>query len=316
MQGDTMTKNQPKRHHWWPQSVSNFWLNPQGGINRMTPDGEVKSLKPVNIGVIGNGHYIKLGGPGETTPSDENYESEFQTADDLFPSVIAWLDGLDRRGPPFEGPQSRRMLKQPVCDSQMAETIECLVSLAVRSPRHRERAVALAEDLRGPLPERERNVLIGSNMRYMHQRTIKALRGGGKLMVIFSPEREFIFGDGFFTNIEPPGNSFTNTKMVVPLTPWMTVIYTRPRSYRIEPRLVTMTAAIAETESLNKAIQIYARRQLFFRSEKPEITDTFRQERHLVFRDDRNPVDDLIYSIPGVGPRGDSLDFLRDLHGA
>jgi hypothetical protein len=180
---------------------------------------------------------------------------------------------------------------------------------------HREKAVVLPEELRGALPERERNVLIGSNVRHSHQRTIRALQGGGKLMVIYSPEREFIFGDGFFNNITPPCDIITNAKIVVPLTPWMTAIYARPRSYRIDPRLVTLTATGAEVDILNGAIQIHARRQIFYRSERPKISEAFRKEEHLIFRDDRNSVDDFIYGMPGVDPRDDTMDFFRDLYG-
>jgi hypothetical protein len=313
--GDAVTKDLPKRHHWWPQSVSQFWLNSTGGINRLTPDGMVKSLTPINTGVIGNGHYIKLGKPGEATPWDENFESEFATADENFPRIIAWLNGLDRREAPLEISRRRRTIEQAITDLQMAEVIECLVSLAVRSPMHREKAVVLPEELRGALPERERNVLIGSNVRHSHQRTIRALQGGGKLMVIYSPEREFIFGDGFFNNITPPCDIITNAKIVVPLTPWMTAIYARPRSYRIDPRLVTLTATGAEVDILNGAIQIHARRQIFYRSERPKISEAFRKEEHLIFRDDRNSVDDFIYGMPGVDPRDDTMDFFRDLYG-
>jgi hypothetical protein len=307
-----MTQDLPKRHHWWPEGVSGFWVNNTGGIHRLQPDGDVKSLTPRNIGVIGGGHWIKLGDKGEPTPWDQSFESEFERADAMFPDVIRWLDSLDRRGPPFEIPRSRRMMTQPITDDQMGDVIECLVSLAVRSPMHRERAVSLAEDLRGPLPERERNSLIGLNMRDSMKRALGSLRGSGKVMVVYSPEREFIYGDGFFHNITPPCDIINNAKIVAPLTPWMTVIYARPSRFRTDPRLVTITATIAEAETMNRAVQIYARRQLFYRSEAPTITDAFRQEKHLIFRDDQNPIDGMIYDIPGISPRDASLDFLLD----
>lgn len=76
--------------------------------------------------------------------------------------------------------------------------VESLASLAIRSPMTREAAVSIAERLRGPLPERERNTLITANLRDMHRRAKQAVSERGKATAIFSPHREFVFGDGFW----------------------------------------------------------------------------------------------------------------------
>jgi hypothetical protein len=131
-------------------------------------------------------------------------------------------------------------------------------------------------------------------------------------MVIFSPEREFIFGDGFYHNFSVPVQHLHNPKMLVPITPWMSVLYTRPMSYRTEPKLVTLVATAAETDALNYAVQVYARKAIFYRSERPTITEAFAQGKHLVFADHRNSVEQLIHFIPGVPPRDTSLDWLED----
>ncbi|WP_447414900.1 hypothetical protein, partial [Clostridium perfringens] len=110
-----------------------------------------------------------------TSPWDQNYEAEFQAADDAFPRVIEWLDGLERAGPPFEIPRQERILPQQITDEQFLDLLQCVVSLAVRSPMHRERSVSLAEHLRGPLPERERNNLIGANMRNAQRDAVKVI---------------------------------------------------------------------------------------------------------------------------------------------
>ena len=277
----------------------------------LLPSGEVRKARPQSFGVIGNGHLIKLGHEDKPSPVDQNYESEFQRADDAFPSLISWLDGLDRAGPPFEAARHSRIIPQSVTDEQMATLVKCIVSLAVRGPMHRERAVAVAEHLRGPLPERERNTLIGLNMRYSYRDAIKRLRGRGKAMVIYSPERELIFGDGFFHNILPPTPHVLNPKILAPVTPWLGILYTQPMKYRVDPKLVTLTINAEEADALNLAVQVYAKDHLFFRSEKPTMIDAYAQDKHLLFADDRNAVDTLIYEIPGVGPRDTSLDFLR-----
>jgi hypothetical protein len=58
----------------------------------------------------------------------------------------------------------------------------------------------LAEGLRGPLPQRERNTLISANLWHLQRRFVDGLGTRGKFVVIYSPKREFIVGDGFFNN--------------------------------------------------------------------------------------------------------------------
>jgi hypothetical protein len=308
-----MGKLKSERHHWWPECVSARWVNADGGTHWIRPDGATTCTTPNNFGVIGNGHFIKMGDdPAESTPWDENFEREFQHADESFPALIDWMDRLERVGPPFERPVSERVTRVVATDEQFATLLQCIVSLVVRSPKHREGAAALAEDFRHPLEQRERNRLIGANMRRSQRNAVKALGARGKAMIIFSPESEFIFGDGFYNNLSAPVQHLYNPKMLVPITPWMSVLYTRPMSYRPEPRLVTLVATANETQDLNYAVQVYARNAIFYRSERPEITDAFAQGRHLVFRDYRNSVEQLIHSIPGVPPRDTSLDWLSD----
>jgi hypothetical protein len=178
---------------------------------------------------------------------------------------------------------------------------------------YREYAVSLAEHFRGPLPERERTGLIGANIQRTLRNAVRNLGGSGKAMVIFSPEREFIFGDGFFHNLTVQGEHWNHPKILAPLTPWMSVLFTRPMSYMTEPRLATMVASPAETDELNYVIQVYARNALFYRSERPVVTEAFAIGKHQVFADHRNPVDRLIHEIPGVPPRDQRMDAMFDL---
>lgn len=280
----------------------------------MMPNGEIRRLKPKNIGVIGNGHHIKLSDdPTVDSPWDQSFEPEFDRADSAFPGLIAWLETLERCDPPFERARAERIVRQPVSDQQFATLIECLVSLAVRSPRCRSRAVSLAEHFRGPLPEHERNSLIGLNIRNAQRDAVKEISGRGKAMVLYSPEREFIYGDGFYNNMPIPVQHWHGPKLLVPLTPAIAVLFARPMQYMTEPRLVTLVLAQAETEKLNHAIQIYARQFLFFRTEQPTLDNAFAQGKHLIFADHRNPIELLIHAIPGVPPRDTSLDFLLDM---
>ncbi len=177
---------------------------------------------------------------------------------------------------------------------------------------HRETAVSLAEHHRGCLPERERNSLIGVNIQRTLRNAVRNNGGRGKAMVILSPEREFLFGDGFFNNLTIQGEHWHHPKILAPLTPWMSVLFTRPMSYRLEPRLVTLVASPAETDALNFAVQVYARNAIFYRSERPEVEEAFTCGRHKIFADNRNSVDSLIYEIPGIPPRDENMEAVMD----
>lgn len=308
-----MAKLKSERHHWWPECVSQHWADTEGGVHWLLPNGQVRRSTPNNFGVIGNGHLIKFGDdPNVGSSWDISFEPEFQTADNNFPKILNWLNSLDHCAPPFDRSLGSRILPQPVEDEQFSALIECVVSLAARSPMHREQGVALAEHLRGPLPERERNSLIGANIQRTLRNAVRNLGGRGKAMVIFSPEREFIFGDGFFQNLTVQGENWHHPKILAPLTPWMSVLFTRPMSYGVDPRLVTLVASAQETDQLNHTVQIYARDALFYRSERPTVSEAFTCGQHRVFKDHRNPIASLIDAIPGVAPRDNSLDELFD----
>lgn len=169
-----MGKTKSERHHWWPECVSQRWADEGGGVNWLLPDGEVRRAKPAAFGVIGNGHFIKLGNtPGEATPWDQNFETEFNNADDRFPAVIEWLKSLDYQ-PRVGASRRMRFVPQPSSDALFGQMVESLSSLAIRSPMTREACVSLAEHFRGPLPEWERNSLITANMRDMHRCAVRA----------------------------------------------------------------------------------------------------------------------------------------------
>jgi hypothetical protein len=306
-----MAQLKSQRHHWWPECVSEFWKDDGGCVNWLLPNGEVRKAPPRNFGVIGNAHHIKLGpNPSEATVWDQSFESEFQRADDNFPRTIKWLSSLHREACPHASTLTERFLPQNAPDEEIGLLVEGLVSLAVRSPMNRESAVSLAEHFRGPLPDRERNTLIGLNMRDSQRMTVDSIGTRGKLVVIYSPDREFIFGDGFFHNIASPSRNPIFPKILAPLTPRISVLFSRPTQYTINPKLSTLVVTRDEADALNNTIQIYARTAVFYRSEEPAIIEEYRRCRHLQYDGPENPVDHLIHNIPGVPPRNTSLDFL------
>lgn len=297
------------RHHWWPEVVSEHWKNAEGVVHWLMHTGKVRPAPPKNFGGIGNGHHIKLGPCGQPSPWDHSFEQTFQNADDNFGTVIQWLAGLDRRA--VEATErSRRFLSQPDTDEQIRHLVEGIVSLAVRSPMNREQAVALAEDLRGPLSEHERNSLIGMNMRHCQRMVSDNIGTRGKFAVLYTQSREFIFGDGFYHNVTSPSVAPTNPKILVPLTPTMAVLYARPFSYGAVPRLSTIVLTEDEVEAVNHSVQVYAARAIFYRSDKPADTTVFGVGKHQAYARSDNPIERLISDLPGMPPRDPNLDRL------
>ena len=310
-----MPRLKSARHHCWPRCVSQHWADSHGVVGRLSPDGTVTHAPPSQFGAIRNAHLIRLGQDAEAgTFWDEDFEGAFAGADSAFAGVIEWLKTLDRVSTDRAPSRRARFHVAEASDDHLRSLVECLVSLAVRSPMNRESAVSVAEHLRGPLRGRERDALIGANMRHCQRVLSESAGTRGKFAVLFSENRELVFGDGFFHNISSPVQSMTLPRMLVPLTPEMAVAYVVPTRYRPEPRVVTLVLTDDEVDALNDGIQVYAKSEVFFRSQRPEVTSHFRRNMHLRFSDRDNPIDRLIHHIPGVPPLDLSLDrlFARD----
>lgn len=292
-------KPKPEKHHWWPKGVSEFWKD-SNGLTRMIRHGQedVKS-NPKNFGVIGGGHHIKLNKHDDKpTPWDECFEGAFQYADDNLPNTIRWLETLERRVVVNAPNTKARLLAQEASEDQIRYLIEGLVSLVVRSPKFRECAVAIAERLRGPLPVKERLSLIGANMRHCQRMIADHFGTRGKFAAIYSPDREFIFGDGFYTTINSTSAPPFNARILVPLTPDIAVFYCMPPAYNPNPQLSTLVISADEAKSFNDAVQVYSKDCLFYKNERPEIIDAFRRNEHLVYQYP-DPFDQLASDLSG-----------------
>ncbi|MFN9092431.1 MAG: hypothetical protein ACK5V0_13280 [Alphaproteobacteria bacterium] len=305
-----MAKLKSERHHWWPVCVSRHWAGEDGKTGWLKPDGSTVRIPPARLGVIGNGHLIKLGRNDEDTAWDQSFERVFDKADDAFSDLIRWLEALERR--PVRDVQElrQRFIPQPCTDAELARMTECAVSLAVRGPMNREASVALAEHLRGPLPAPERNALIGLNMRNSHRLIADSIKSRGKFVAVYSQRREFVFGDGFFHNVKNVQNVPWSPKLFVPITPHICVLVCRPSRYTVEPRLMTLVLDDHEVDICNKTVQVYAKNAIFFCSQQPVLSEDFQRGKHLEYTHPGNPIDSLIHSIPGVPARDTSLDHI------
>lgn len=281
----------------------------------LKPDGTCIRLPPANLGVIGNGHIIKVGRDGEPSPWDQSFERVFDKADSRFPELIEWLEGLQRRPVRDISELRHRFVAQPSSDDKLTLMTECAVSLAVRGPMNREASVAVAEHVRGPIQSAERNTLIGLNMRHSQRLIADSIGARGKFVAVYAQNREFVFGDGFFHNVVNVQMAPHSPKLFVPITPHICILVCRPSSYTVEPKLFTLLLDDAEVDVCNHAVQTYSKNAIYFRSQQPPLHDEFRLAKHLHYSHPVNPIDKLIHSIPGVPARNPSFDHFYDRQG-
>lgn len=305
-----MKKLKSERHHWWPECVSRHWAAEDGKTGWLKPDGSFVRIPPARLGVIGNGHHIKMGTGGEPSAWDESFERVFDKADTGFPGLITWLEGLDHRPVRDVADLRHRFVAQQCNDDKLVMMTECAVSLAVRGPRNREASVAVADHLRGHIDSAERNALIGINMRNSQRMIADSIGARGKFVAVYSEEKEFIFGDGFFHNVANSQMAPHSPKLFVPITPRICILVCRPSKYMVEPKLSTLVLEEHEVDLCNQAVQVYSKNAIYFRSQQPVLHENFRRTTHMHYQDHRNLIDNIIHSIPGVPARASSLDHL------
>lgn len=270
-----------QRHHWWPIGVSRFWADANGCVNRLSSDGKVLSLQPDKFGLIKNAHHVKLG--DESNIWDYSYEHTFGTADGAFPHLIAWMASrMPRKRPSTEGFEERvEPLKIPESDHH--RMAECVASLIVRSPSMRHRLRTSVEDYRAALGIQGAisESLIGANAQNGQFALSNVMRHGGKFAILHSPDRELIFGDGFFSSVSHLSSPLHSVTCLVPITPELALYYTRPMSFNRYPRSFALSLSITEAELINYFTQIYAGNYVFYRNERPEVRQEFSEGRFL-----------------------------------
>lgn len=121
-----------------------------------------------------------------------------------------------------------------------------------------------------------------------------ATLGQGKFAVLFSSEQELIFGDGFYHTFTSSIGAPLEPKIIVPLLPDICVFYSRPMSYNPYPRLVTVELKKDEIDFINQTTMIYSKDYIFYKSQKPEITEHFSCRQFLEYEWNRHPAIDAL----------------------
>lgn len=286
-----MKKNKPSNHHWWPKSLSQFWKGKNGLIHMFSPDGEIKTVSPAQVALIRNGHNIKLSDlPGEETAFDCSFESVFDKSDINFPMVVNELLKLILK---HGGGRRKLTISEDFSDDFFCLLVECAVSLAVRSPRYREKIKSTVERYRGPLTNIENKKYIALNMKDKHESIVQEIAKSAAVCVLYDPKGRFIFGDGFYQNIPVITTPLTTIKLVVPFTPEITVIVHSGNSRKyLNTNVININ--FRELELCNSTIQVYSNNVIFSKYSDLTVDDYFKGNDFMEFDFLDDPMSNLI----------------------
>lgn len=286
-------------HHWWPESLSKFWADSTGHLYRFDARGKTIRSMPPQFGAKRNAYNVKF---AQESPWNHSFENDFSWADTRFPSVVSFSSALSHPLPRFEEPLDVRLF--PIsATSEDAETIvRCILSLVVRSPSFLHIITKNTEYARsrfGFTYPADKTV-IAMNQKGSLQTFEEACVGRGRIALLFAGENsEFIFGDGFYHNFASRAAAPLVVRCIVPLTPELCVLYSRPISYLLEPKIMGITLKRTEVDLLNECVQIYAGDYIFSRREKIDLSEHFSEaKRFFALKDDSERwIDSLFESV-------------------
>lgn len=283
------------RHHWWPKTLSDYWKGSDGRVSQLSPGGVVLRERPASFGIEKHAHNIRIGGSWNSS-----FEADFGGADSAMSHLVDWLITLEARET-NSSVFADRLLGHILSTQQTEWLADCLASLLVRSPAMRHRIRQGVEYHRkefGLLDYQADTSLIAANMRPMLRSFTNHIKATGKFAVLFTEDREFIFGDGFLQSFPTVVPVYNGPKCIIPLTPAMSVLYCSPSRYASTTRIATVRLRRDEVDYCNWLVQIYACDRLFYRSDAPARSQEFIDARHYELRYHSEPwSDELINTL-------------------
>ena len=163
---------------------------------------------------------------------------------------------------------------------------ECLASLIVRSPRLRYLSEKHSAEFQvrhfGFREPHNLHQTAGGNLRRLQQPFARGIRTGGKFGFLVADEGSFVFGDGLMSNINPSPDRMPHPMAMVAFTPNVAVMWFSPTSYPFFPEGVSLRLSGEEVSRFNEIVQIYARDNLFYVGEPPELHEAFRECQHYI----------------------------------
>lgn len=282
-----------EKHHWWPKGLSKFWANTNGLIYRIDSLGNVINSNPKNFAQLSNGHNVVL---SENSPWNFTFEHYFDNPDRNIRKVLSWLETFQKRERVGGNPEYS-YLSQDLESENLNILRECILSLILRSPMYRNMHNLFVESFRGKLSKKQARNLEAFNIYQKYETLTQSSKNRGRFAVLFSVQKEFIFGDGFYTNLTATSEDLFGFKVAIPVTPNIAVIWSSPASCYTSPRLMALKADEDVVELINYSVQVYSKDYLFFRSQQPNLNPDFTAGEHRAFEYNSDPLKRYIDSL-------------------
>jgi hypothetical protein len=297
-----------EKHHWWPKGLSKFWEDKKGLVNRIDASGKSIKSKAKEFGHISDAHNFV----NKSSSWNFSIEHFFDEPDNKMPKVIEWLNEFKA---PMDGDSENKdfyfMLENE--DAMLDALRVCILSLAVRSPRYRESIANSIEHFRGDIGNKsEAKNIITLNINQKYKSLISSSKGKGRFVLLFSKD-EFIYGDGFYSNLKISMQSVHNLKLVVPMTPSLAVIWSNPSVMQAGPVLSSIEADCNMVRMVNHSVQVYSKEYLFYRQQQPVLIDDFKNGTFKKYIYGLDPVEAMIDElIPDVGLN--DFNFIKSIY--
>lgn len=267
--------SQPKRHHWWPQAQSRFWVDANGNVTVTKQDGTAFLAKPINIGVESE-LYTRFDEDGN---KDASLEDWFANAIDAPARALIehLLDPSNTSRRPFRGkPEAAAFAASvgfrtnPYIDfihlprSVHEALAHYVAALVVRHPDYLR---SLAPDPAEAEQAARRNVSLDVMLDLFEKFSKRILHSNSLIMMLRRIEDDqFYFADSGVSTIERWETSPIPFRLQAPITPDVTLSITPlPFGHQFKSQI-----AIAESTNLavaraNRVIVGAAKRFVFSR---------------------------------------------------
>lgn len=295
VEADVTKRNKSTNHHWWPVGLQKYWTDQNGDLSWIDPDGilDKKKAEKRKIGYKRHGHTIFR---------DSVWESNFESDFDVDNEVHRILDGIYDLKPfgripsklfaMFSLIRRRDRTLRDICkfyhlDEKIHRNLLLLLfSLLIRSPASRSRYEGYPSIVGLPPDEEVGKANMVQNYRIAKKLCRNGLVSNQYFVLLYSPFRNFIFGDGSLDWLtDGLVSNRINGRALVPLTPHICVYFCTPRMMRSTPNCASLRAAPWIVEQVNQIIQIYSKDKIFFMGQPPKLIDAFHQQRFLEHKD-------------------------------
>lgn len=268
-----------------------FWADSSEQLHSISPDGNVDPKKPKNrgFGVKHHGHAYD-----RNSPWGGHFEDEYSQDDHLRGNVefLRKLEPLVSEKNEWialaknnfsQGHSSGPTLNKYEIDKQKFSSIlSSILLVMVRLPAFRHRLEQSHPAFHFPPSEDLGKVKMLQKTREIKNFFASAPVTNYRLLLLHSYFDEFVFGDGVYDQItsmaDDPNSRGT---ALFPLTPNLCVFIYKSPTMAPGPKALSLEISKASVRKINELTQIYSCSTIFYRKDKPEIIDAFKQGRHL-----------------------------------